>query len=43
MINLPMIIGAIDPVAFELGPIEIRWYAIIIVLGIIVADFMIRR
>ncbi|MBG9988791.1 prolipoprotein diacylglyceryl transferase [Aerococcaceae bacterium DSM 111176] len=40
---MPMIIGAIDPVAFELGPIEIRWYAIIIVLGIIVADFMIRR
>lgn len=43
MMNWPMIVGAIDPVAFELGPIEIRWYAIIIVLGIIVADFMIRR
>lgn len=43
MMNLPVYTAAIDPVAFELGPIEIRWYAIIIVLGIIVADFMIRR
>lgn len=33
----------LDPVAIELGPFSIRWYAIIIVIAIIVADWMIRR
>lgn len=34
---------AIDRVAFYLGPIAVMWYAVIIVSGIILADFMFRR
>lgn len=34
------ILLAIDPVAFHLGPIAVRWYGIIIVAGIILAYFV---
>ncbi|WP_028125333.1 prolipoprotein diacylglyceryl transferase [Eremococcus coleocola] len=34
---------AFDPIAFELGPIQIRWYALIIVLGIILGEWVFRR
>ena len=28
-------LGYIDPVAFSLGPIQVRWYGIIIACGIL--------
>jgi phosphatidylglycerol:prolipoprotein diacylglycerol transferase len=31
---------AIDPVAFELGPLTVNWYGIIIVIGMILAIFL---
>lgn len=31
---------AIDPIAFKLGPIEVAWYGIIIVIGMILAIFL---
>lgn len=34
---------AIDPVAFKLGPLEVRWYGLIIVTGIILAYFLAQK
>jgi len=34
---------AIDPVAFSLGSIEVRWYGILIALGIVLAYFVAQR
>ncbi|MEJ9280611.1 prolipoprotein diacylglyceryl transferase [Ureibacillus thermosphaericus] len=34
------ILLAIDPVAFSIGPLSVRWYGIIIVTGIIIAYFV---
>jgi phosphatidylglycerol:prolipoprotein diacylglycerol transferase len=36
-------IQPLDPVAFKLGPIPVRWYGIIIVTGIIIAYFLAVR
>lgn len=33
----------LDPVALELGPLRIQWYAIFIVLAILVAEWMLKR
>ena len=33
----------IDPVAFHLGPWPVRWYAVIIVVGIILGEYLFRR
>lgn len=33
-------LGYIDPVAFQLGPIEVRWYGIIIAFGILLGYFI---
>ncbi|MBG9982673.1 prolipoprotein diacylglyceryl transferase [Aerococcaceae bacterium DSM 111020] len=43
MFYVRQILGALNPIAFELGPFSIRWYAIIIVIAIILGDFLIRR
>ncbi|MFF5995267.1 prolipoprotein diacylglyceryl transferase [Lysinibacillus sp. KU-BSD001] len=34
---------AIDPVAFHLGPIPVRWYGILIATGIVLAYFLAQR
>lgn len=34
---------AIDPIAFHLGPIPVRWYGILIATGIILAYFLAQR
>lgn len=36
-------LGFVDPVAFELGPIVVRWYGLIFVTAIMVAIFMAMR
>lgn len=36
------LLGAIDPIAFSLGPVEVRWYGVIIALGIVIA-FMVAQ
>lgn len=37
------ILQAIDPVAFSLGPLEVRWYGIIIAFGIVLAFIVGQR
>jgi phosphatidylglycerol:prolipoprotein diacylglycerol transferase len=39
---VPFVID-IDPVAFHLGPLEIRWYGIAVVAAIAIASVPIRR
>lgn len=34
---------AMDPVAFSIGPLEVRWYGLLIVSGIILAYFVAQR
>lgn len=34
---------AINPIAFSLGPLEVRWYGILIALGIILAFFVVQK
>ena len=34
---------AINPVAFSLGPFEVRWYGILIALGIVLAFIVVQR
>ncbi|WP_277630615.1 prolipoprotein diacylglyceryl transferase [Atopococcus tabaci] len=34
------LLGVIDPIAFRLGPLEVRWYGIIIAVGIFVAIWL---
>ena len=34
---------AINPVAFSLGPLEVRWYGILIALGIVLAFIVVQR
>ena len=34
---------AIDPIAFQLGPLAVRWYGILIALGIVLAYFLAQR
>ena len=35
-----MTLSYIDPIAFELGPISVRWYGIIIAMGILLGYFI---
>lgn len=37
------LLGTIDPIALSLGPIDIRWYGVIIASGIILAFFVGQR
>lgn len=37
------LLQAIDPVAFSLGPLEVRWYGVIIAMGIILAFIVAQR
>ncbi|ALC84507.1 diacylglyceryl transferase [Bacillus sp. FJAT-22090] len=37
------LLQAIDPVAFSLGPLEVRWYGVIIAVGIILAFIVAQR
>ena len=34
---------AINPIAFSLGPLAVRWYGILIVLGIVIAFIVVQR
>jgi len=34
---------AINPIAFSLGPLDVRWYGILIVLGIVLAFIVVQR
>ncbi|QTD42823.1 prolipoprotein diacylglyceryl transferase [Sporosarcina sp. Te-1] len=36
-------LAAINPIAFELGPISVRWYGILITLGIVLAFLVVQR
>jgi phosphatidylglycerol:prolipoprotein diacylglycerol transferase len=38
-----LIYPAIDPVAFRLGPLAIRWYGLAYVVGFVVAAYILRR
>lgn len=40
---MDMILLAINPVAFSIGPITVRWYGILIALGIVLAYFIGQR
>lgn len=40
---MKIIIGNIDPVAFRLGPIEVAWYGLIIVIGMFLAVWLSMR
>lgn len=35
-----MILNYIDPIAFELGPISVHWYGVIIAVGILLGYFI---
>lgn len=37
------ILAAIDPIAFSLGPIDVRWYGVIIATGIVIAFLVGQR
>jgi len=37
------LLGVIDPVAFRIGPLEVRWYGVIIAIGIFVAIWLSSR
>jgi phosphatidylglycerol:prolipoprotein diacylglycerol transferase len=37
------LLGAIDPIAISLGPIEVRWYGVIIAFGIVLAFLVAQR
>ncbi|MCZ8537507.1 prolipoprotein diacylglyceryl transferase [Paenisporosarcina quisquiliarum] len=38
-----LLLGAIDPIAISLGPIEVRWYGVIIAFGIVLAFLVAQR
>ncbi|OJF93111.1 prolipoprotein diacylglyceryl transferase [Alkalibacterium sp. 20] len=40
---MQMIIGNIDPIAFRLGPVEVAWYGLIIVIGMFLAVWLSMR
>ena len=37
------LLGAIDPIAFSLGPIDVRWYGVIIASGIVLAFIVAQK
>ena len=37
------LLGAIDPIAISLGPIDVRWYGVIIAFGIVMAFLVAQR
>ncbi|MCA9766255.1 MAG: prolipoprotein diacylglyceryl transferase [Carnobacterium sp.] len=40
---MDFLLGAINPIAFSLGPLEVHWYGVIIALAIFVAIFLSMR
>ena len=36
-------LAAIDPIAFSLGPIDVRWYGILIATGIVLGFLVVQR
>lgn len=38
-----IVFNYIDPVAFNLGPLSVRWYGIIIAVGILLGYFVAQR
>ncbi|WP_423189983.1 prolipoprotein diacylglyceryl transferase [Alkalibacterium sp. f15] len=40
---MQIIIGNIDPIAFRLGPVEVAWYGLIIVIGMFLAVWLSMR
>lgn len=40
---MQFLIGGIDPIAFRLGPIEVAWYGLIIVIGMFLAVWLSMR
>lgn len=38
-----VVFNYIDPVAFNLGPLSVRWYGIIIAIGILLGYFVAQR
>lgn len=36
-------LASIDPIAFSLGPIDVRWYGVIIATGIVIAFLVAQR
>lgn len=43
MINFPIILPEISPIALELGPIAIRWYSLAYIAGILFAMFWLKK
>lgn len=41
--SMSFLLGAIDPIAISLGPIDVRWYGVIIAFGIILAFIVAQR
>lgn len=41
--NMNFLLGAIDPIAISLGPIDVRWYGVIIACGIVLAFLVAQR
>ncbi len=43
MINFPIVLPLIDPIAFQLGPIVIRWYSLAYIAGILFTLFLLKK
>jgi len=41
--NMSFLLGVIDPIAISLGPIDVRWYGVIIAFGIVLAFIVAQR
>src|SRR4026208_1068256 len=41
--NIPIEVYMIDPVIFTIGGFSLRWYGVIVMLGVIVASLMVER
>ena len=37
------VFASIDPIAFSLGPLEVRWYGVIIAMGIVIGYLIAQR
>lgn len=43
MINFPILLPELDPIAISLGPIAIRWYSLAYIFGILFALFWLKK
>ncbi len=41
--DMSFLLGAIDPIAISIGPIDVRWYGVIIAFGIVLAFIVAQR